>query len=97
MAHFADCLKSFGVEQEAMPLEAPWKNGKVEKAGGVWKDIFTKVVHEMQLNGIQDVTTATAIITQTRNGFPRSSRIRTEPVGPGKATNASPGQFATGT
>ena len=28
MAAFADGLKQFGVEQEVMPLEAPWKGGK---------------------------------------------------------------------
>ena len=73
MAHFADYLKNFGVEQEAMPLEAPWKNGKVEKAGGLWKDIFAKVVHDMQLCGIQDMIIGTSIVTQTRNAFPRTS------------------------
>ena len=35
LARFADYLKNFGVEQEVMPLEAPWKNGRVEKAGGL--------------------------------------------------------------
>ena len=38
MARFADYLKEFGVEHEAMPLEAPWKNGKCERAGGLWKE-----------------------------------------------------------
>ena len=37
---FSDYMKTFGVEQEAMPLEAPWKMGKVEKGGGVWKEVF---------------------------------------------------------
>ena len=73
MAHFADYLKSFGVEQEAMPLEAPWKNGKVERAGGLWKEVFQKTVLEMQLSGLQDMIVAASIVTQTRNAFPRSS------------------------
>ena len=73
IAQFADYLKTFGVEQEVMPLEAPWKNGRVEKAGGLWKDLFERVVHETQIDGLQDVIIATAIVTQTRNSFPRTS------------------------
>ena len=73
MAHFADYLKQFGVEQEAMPLEAPWKQGKVEKAGDLWKELMKKVVHESQITGLQDMITATAIVTQIRNAHPRSN------------------------
>ena len=70
---FADYLKQYGVEQETMPLEAPWKQGRVEKAGGLWKEVFKKAVHEMQLVGLDDVILATTIVTQCRNSFPRSS------------------------
>ena len=71
---FADYLKNYGVEQEAMPLEAPWKQGRVEKAGGLWKEVFfNRVVLDMQLRGLEDVILATAIVTQCRNAFPRSS------------------------
>ena len=73
MARFAGYLKRFGVELEVMPLEAPWKSGKVEKAGGLWKDILAKVVHETQVEDLRDMTMATAIVTQVRNSFPRSS------------------------
>ena len=47
--------------------------GKVEKAGGLWKEVFEKTVLDMQLQGIQDVILATSIVTQTRNSFARSS------------------------
>ena len=73
MAVFADQLKAFGVEQEVMPLEAPWKGGKAEKAGHLWKELWKKVVQESQINGLDDVLIATGIITQTRNSFPRSN------------------------
>ncbi|CAE7766366.1 GIP, partial [Symbiodinium sp. CCMP2456] len=73
MGAFASYLKRFGVEQEVMPLEAPWKNGKVEKAGGLWKDVLARVVVDMQVNGLRDMTVATAIVTQVRNSFPRRS------------------------
>ncbi|CAE7324408.1 Copia protein [Symbiodinium microadriaticum] len=58
LALFSDYLKQFGVEQEVMPLEAPWKNGRVERAGGLWKEIFAKTVLEMEVNGLDDVQTA---------------------------------------
>lgn len=73
MAKFADYLKDFGVEQEVMPLEAPWKGGRCEKAGHLWKQIWVKVVMESNICNIDDVLTATGIITQTRNSFPRTS------------------------
>ena len=38
-----------------MPLEAPFKMGKAEKAGGLWKEIFDKTVLEMQLKGVDSI------------------------------------------
>lgn len=73
MAQFSDFLKQYGVEQEVMPLEAPWKGGKCEKAGGLWKELWKRTVHESQVCTLSDVITATAIVTQTRNSFPRSN------------------------
>ena len=67
MAVFADYLKTYGVEQEVMPLEAPWKGGKAEKAGHLWKELWKKVAHESQISGLDDVVTAVGIFTQTRN------------------------------
>ena len=71
LAEFANYLRQFGVEQEVMPLEAPWKGGKCEKAGGLWKDLFYKTVIDSQIQGLSDVILATSIVTQTRNSFPR--------------------------
>ena len=73
LAFFSEYLKEFGVEQEVMPLESPWKNGKVEKAGHLWKELFVKTVRAMQITGLEDVILATSIVSQTRNAFPRSS------------------------
>eukprot|EP00435_Cladocopium_sp_Y103_P035729 s1670_g9.t1 len=71
LAEFANYLRQFGVEQEVMPLEAPWKGGKCERAGGLWKDLFYKTVIDSQIEGLSDVILATSIVTQTRNSFPR--------------------------
>ena len=93
MAKFADYLKDFGVEQEVMPLEAPWKGGRCEKAGHLWKQIWVKVVMESNVCNIDDVLTATGIITQTRNSFPRTSGFSPQPVGTWR-TRASSSWFA---
>ena len=71
LAEFSNYLRQFGVEQEVMPLEAPWKGGKCEKAGGLWKDLLYKTVVDSQIQGLSDVILATSIVTQTRNSFPR--------------------------
>ena len=73
MAVFVDNLKQFGVEQEVMPLEAPWKGGRCEKTGHLWKEVWMKVVQDSQISGLDDLLTATTIITQTRNSCPRAS------------------------
>ena len=56
-----------------MPLEAPWKNGKCERAGGLWKEVWDKTVIDADIHTLQDAITATSIVTQTRNSFPRSN------------------------
>ena len=73
LAAFANYLKEWGVEQEAIPLEAPWKGGRCERAGATWKEIFNRTVVDMQLEGLDDIQTAAGIITQCRNSFPRTS------------------------
>jgi len=64
-------LKQYGVEQETVALEAPWQQGKVERAGDRWKEILHKTVREMQLQGLEDMLLASAIVSQVRNSFPR--------------------------
>lgn len=71
LAYFSDYLKEYGVEQETVPLEAPWQSGKVERAGALWKEILFKTVRETQLRGLDDMIIASAIISQCRNSFPR--------------------------
>lgn len=73
MAQFSDYLKEFGVEQQVIPLESPWWNGKVERADGLWKDAWNKTVIDVDVSTLQDAITATSRVTQTRNAFPRSN------------------------
>jgi hypothetical protein len=64
LAFFSDYLKEYG-------LEAQWQNGKVERAGAIWKEIHFRTVQEMQLRGLEDMVLASTIISQCRNSSPR--------------------------
>ena len=81
MARFADYLKEFGVEHEAMPLEAPWKNGKCERAGGLCKEAWDKTVIDADIHTLQDAIVATSIVTQTQQ-FSKVKWLCAQPVGP---------------
>ena len=71
MAQFSDYLKQYGVEQQVIPLESPWQNGKCERAGGLWKEVWAKTVVDVDVSTLADAITATSIVTQIRNAFPR--------------------------
>eukprot|EP00435_Cladocopium_sp_Y103_P058473 s1160_g20.t1 len=71
MAQFSDYLKQYGVEQQVIPLESPWQNGKCERAGGLWKEVWAKTVIDVDVSTLADAITAASIVTQTRNAFPR--------------------------
>ncbi|CAE7610026.1 30S ribosomal protein S1, chloroplastic [Symbiodinium microadriaticum] len=62
---------------------ASWSSwaGRVEKAGGLWKEVFKKAVHEMQLVGLDDVILA-ARVAQVRmdtDGQVRNHRRAEDP------------------
>ena len=59
----------YGVEQQVIPVESPWQNGKCERACGLWKEVWAKTV--VDVSTLADAITATSIVTQTRNAFPR--------------------------
>ncbi|CAK8990843.1 unnamed protein product [Durusdinium trenchii] len=68
LAFFSGYLNEFGVEREI-----------VERAGALWKDVFYKTAHEMQLQGLEDVIRATTIVIQYRNSFPRPNGFSPDP------------------
>ena len=43
---FADKVESDGTRLETTPLEAPWRNGKTERAGKDWKEYFYKMTQD---------------------------------------------------
>ena len=40
LAHFEKYLVEHGVEVDQAALESPWQNGRCERHGGIWKEIF---------------------------------------------------------
>ena len=43
LRHFAEEVESDGTRLEVTPLEAPWRNGKTERAGKDWKEDYYKM------------------------------------------------------
>eukprot|EP00974_Lingulodinium_polyedra_P015600 1510910-Lingulodinium_polyedra.AAC.1 len=67
MKDFAEHLKEHGVRFDLAPLETPYLIGKAEKHGGVWKELWRRTVVECDVKGLEDVSSTTAIVTQTKN------------------------------
>ena len=64
--------------------------GKVEKAGGLWKEVFEKTVLDMQLQGIQDVILATSVVTQNKKLFCEIVQLLSQFLGAGEARDQAP-------
>ena len=43
---FAEKVQSDGTTLEVTPVEAPWRNGKTERAGKDWKEDYYKMTQE---------------------------------------------------
>ena len=67
MSVFADGLTNHGVELDGIPLEAPWQLGKCEKRGGLWKEVWRRVVEDTQVSGLEQVRTTSTIVSQVLN------------------------------
>ena len=81
MALFANHLKQFGVEQEVMPLEAPWKGGRCEKAGDLWKQLWNKVVLESEIAGIGGCATGCFHRHPNKKLLSENKRLQPGPMG----------------
>ena len=68
---FANYLRSHDVEITQAALESPWQNGRCERAGGLWKELFSACVVDCHIQGENDVIMTAAICTQVRNELER--------------------------
>ena len=67
MGEFAELCTQKGVEIDSLALEAPWQLGVAERRGGVFKYIWSRLVNESQLEGLDDIRAGTTTVTQTIN------------------------------
>ena len=67
MGEFAQTLTEHGVELDGIPLEAPWQLGKCERRGGLFKEIWRRVVQDCQVEGITDSRAIASIVNQVLN------------------------------
>ena len=56
-----------GVELESIPFESPWQNGKCERRGGKFKEIWRRVVQDCQVEGIEECRSTSTIVSQVIN------------------------------
>ena len=71
MGEFEATLKEFEVNIKNVPLESAWQRGLGERHGGIWKEIWRRVVQDTQVHGLGQVALVTPIINQFKNEFDR--------------------------
>ena len=76
MGAFVEQMKRHEVEFDQAALEAPQQIGKAERQGGLWKEIFHRVVADCHVEGEADVEVTSVIVNQTRNGLHREHGFR---------------------
>jgi hypothetical protein len=80
---FCEELSAAGVICASIGLEAPYQLGKVERKGGVWKDIAHKVIEAKQIEGIAKIRLVIHEVNAVVNEMSRAGGF-------------SPAQWATG-
>ena len=64
---FAKELSAAGVYCASIGLEAPYQLGKVERHGGIWKDIAAKGIEAKAIRGLRGMATLAAEVTGVVN------------------------------
>ena len=66
-------LSNEGCVFDTAAKASPWQIGQIERAGGLWKAMFRRMVWSEQLAGREDVLLATGAINTARNALTRKS------------------------
>ena len=64
-------MEAVGVQVTNAGLEAPWQIGKVEREGGLWKDIARRVIHQKKISGPIEMKLMTTEVNTVRNDMAR--------------------------
>lgn len=66
-------LSNEGCVFDTAAKASPWQIGQIERAGGLWKAMFRRMVWSEQLAGREDILLATGAINTARNSLTRKS------------------------
>ena len=77
--HLADEFSSMGehddVNMKPIPAESPQMKGRIERAIDFWKDMFSKVTEERELNERDDMSALATTLTATCNNHLRKNGV----------------------
>ena len=82
-AELGEFMEAHGIRQHFTAAEAPWQNGLVERAGGVWKAAAKKAIADVGAEGFVEMRRLAAMVNWAKN-----SRIN--------ASGFSPAQWVLG-
>ncbi|CAK0789613.1 unnamed protein product [Prorocentrum cordatum] len=71
LGEFADYLEQEGVRLDSAALASPWHIGKMERRDGIWNSMLTRVVHDKQVAGLEEMRTAVTKCNRAKNTFSR--------------------------
>ncbi|CAK0904737.1 unnamed protein product [Prorocentrum cordatum] len=67
LGEFADYLEQEGVRLDSAALASPWHIGKMERHDGIWISMLTRVVHDTQVAGLEEMRTAVTECNRAKN------------------------------
>ncbi|CAK0841114.1 unnamed protein product [Prorocentrum cordatum] len=71
LGEFADYLEQEGVRLDSAALASPWHIGKMERHDGIWNSMLTRVVHDEQVAGLEEMRTAVTERNRAKNTLAR--------------------------
>ncbi|CAE7715141.1 RE1 [Symbiodinium necroappetens] len=71
LSELADLISDHGCTFDSAAKASPWQIGQVERHGGLWKESFRRLAWSQQVSGLEEVTMATAAVTQAKNSTSR--------------------------
>ncbi|CAK0894249.1 unnamed protein product [Prorocentrum cordatum] len=71
LGEFADYLEQEGVRLDSAALASPWHIGKMERHDGIWNSMLTRVVHDKQVAGLEEMRTAVTECNRAKNTLAR--------------------------
>ncbi|CAK0827114.1 unnamed protein product [Prorocentrum cordatum] len=71
LGEFADYLEQEGVRLDSAALASPSHIGKMERHDGIWNSMLTRVVHDRQVAGLEEMRTAVTECNRAKNTLAR--------------------------